>query len=1284
MYFEPRLFALTQGVRLRIAFAAALGLIAVGAGVSRLAVSGVIIYRVLSGQASFSALAMPLLSIAALILVRSLFQYWQNAVSHHTANVVKIRLREEAYDHALKLGPGFADRNRTGDLVLTLVEGIERLETFFGQYLSQIIVSAIAPIAIFAYMVTLDLYIALIFLAFALATLAVPAVFHRWNRNNSYRRRRSYGELGSEFLDSVQGLATLKAFGQSKQRGKELEQRIQSLYRSTMGVVAANQATSGTSILFMATGAAVALAVGAIRVSNGDMDLRPLLIVLMLGVEVFRPMRELVNLYHQGMATLSAAQSVFGILDEPVAILEPETTSEVPVTEIEPEVTFEGVTFGYDGGHRAALEDVSFELRQGETLGVVGASGAGKSTLVWLMYRFHDPQSGAIKLGGHDLRDLPLGTIRDNISVVTQDTYLFHGTVADNLRFGKPDATPQELEEAARAANAHDFISRLPHGYETVVGERAVRLSGGQRQRLAIARALLKDAPILLLDEALSSVDAENEAVIQDALNRLMENRTTLVIAHRLSSVINADRILVLDEGRAVEIGTHAELLAADGTYAGLMRQQTQADPRKTLPLDAQGGIKGGLEPPAQPPVHHVPELPNLNIGHHHGPSSRPSADEEAINIKSWSVWMRLLGLVRPVKWQFLVTVALGMLNHGSVIILGAFTALLVGAVFREEPLTTLVILVCTLAPLSALLFYLESWQAHDMAFRLLARMRIDLYEKLEPLAPAYMVRRRSGDFVSVVGGDVETVEFFFGHAVSPMIVAVLIPSGLLIALTVIAWPIAAVLAPFLVAVAISPFFANTRIERLGDEIRGRMGDIHAYMVDSIQGMREITAFGRGADRTDELTQKGWDYAGHLVRFQKSQAFQIGFMEAMMGLGGLAVLAMGVWLVLEGQIERTHLPLVSVLALASFSPITELARTMKQMMETLAASRRILAIHDEPVPVQDGPGVPAASSVTKPFYPSPSQGEIKRGSPGIPANAPVIPTGPPVIPAGDPVPVQDGPGIPTGAPVTKPFYPSPSQGEIKRGSHAIQVGATPSVEFEQVEFAYSQGDPQALANVSLGIGSGNTVAIVGRSGAGKTTIAYLMMRFWDPDRGDIALQGNRLNQFRLDDLRSRMALVAQDTYLFNNTIRENIRLGHQNATDQEVEEAARQANAADFIDSFPDGYDTEVGERGMQLSGGQRQRIAIARAILKNAPLLILDEATSHLDAISETAVRDALDRLMEGRTTVVIAHRLSTIRNADNILVLDEGQVVEQGTHDQLLSRGGLYTQLVSAQMAG
>ena len=819
MYFDRRLFGLTRGVRLRILIAAVLGLIAVGAGVARLAISGVVIYRVLTGEASFSALALSLFAITALIVARSLFQYWQNAVSHHTANIVKIGLRHDVYKHALDLGPGYFDRNRTGDVVLTLVEGIERLETFFGQYLSQILVSAIAPLAIFAYMVTLDVYIALIFLVFAFFTLAVPAIFYRWNRDSSFGRRKAYGALGADFLDSVQGLATLKAFGQSRSRGAVLAERAHHLYRSTMGVVAANGATSGASIFFMVMGAAIALAVGATRVSSGEMELRPLLIVLMLGVEVFRPMRELTNLYHQGMAVLSSAQSVFEIMDEPVSVLDPEPDVGVEASEIKPRLSFQEVTFGYDGGHRQALQNVSFELRKGETLGVVGASGAGKSTLVWLMYRFYDPQAGSISLDGHDLRELPLSTIRDNISVVTQDTYLFHGTVADNLRFGKPDATQGELEEAAHAANAHEFISHLPHGYDTVVGERAVRLSGGQRQRLAIARALLKDAPILLLDEALSSVDAENESAIQSALDGLMENRTTLVIAHRLSSVINADRILVLDEGRAVEIGSHSELIAADGTYAGLMRQQTQTGIEEAAP--------GAMEL-ARPHVsaEHALDLSHLSAGHgHHHPVTSHHADERAeVSVRSLTVWVRLFGLVRPVRFQFLLTLALGMLHHGSVIVLGAFSALLVGAVFRDEPITTLLVLVCVFAPLSALLFYLESWQAHDMAFRLLARMRIDLYDKLEPLAPAYMVRRRSGDFVSVVGGDVETVEYFFGHAISPMIVAVLIPGGLLVALGIVAWPVAVVLAPFLVAVAVSPYFANTRVERLGDEIRGRMG----------------------------------------------------------------------------------------------------------------------------------------------------------------------------------------------------------------------------------------------------------------------------------------------------------------------------------------------------------------------------------------------------------------------------------------------------------------------------
>jgi ATP-binding cassette subfamily C protein CydCD len=1189
LYFDWRLYELTRGVRLRVALAALLGLIAVGAGVARLAISGVVIFRVFQGDA-FSTLALPLTAVGALIVVRGLFQYWQNAVSHHAAAAVKIRLRRELYEHCQELGPSRFDRQRTGDVILTLVEGVERLETFFGQYLSQFAVSAVAPVLIFVFMAVLDLQIGLIFLAFAVFTLLVPAAFQRWNRSRGRTRRDAYGAMGADFLDSVQGLSTLKAFGQSKRRGVELARRARDLYRGSMGVEAANGATSGISMLGMAAGAAVALGVGAVRVADGDMELRTLLIVLMLGVEVFRPLRELTQLYHTGVLAISAAESVFKLMDTPVEVHDPGRAGVSSSHEtLEPEVAFEDVTFAYDEGRRPAVEGVSFTLRRGETLGVVGASGAGKSTLVWLMLRFYDPQDGRITLGGRNIRELPFNALRDRIAVVTQDTYLFTGTVEENLRFGKPDASNEEVVAAARAANAHGFIMDLPDGYETQVGERAVRLSGGQRQRIAIARALLKDAPILVLDEALSNVDAENEALIQEALDRLMEGRTTLIIAHRLSSIVGADRILVMDAGRQVEVGTHAELVGSGGTYAALMANQQTGDDLVFAPsLPAAGPIEPGEAV--------APE------------SRKAPGDTASERLGFLTAWARLLGMIGPARPQMALTFLLGLANHGSTIALGVVSALLVGNVLNGEDLTGLLVLLAVVVPLSALFFFAEGWQSHDMAHRLLAEMRIDLFDKLEPLAPAYMVRRRSGDLVSVVGGDVETIEFFFAHTITPMFVAIIVPGAVLGVLAVLSWPLAVVLAPFLIAVAVSPFYALRRSEGLGEEVRERLGDLHAFMADGIQGMREVSAFGQGRRRAERMTEKGWAYARYQLSFLKSQASQIGFIEAMTGVGGLAVLAMGVWLVVEGQIDRRTLPLATLLAMSSFTPVGELARTMKQLMETLAATRRILAVHDEQVLVHDGRGIPAALE-------------------------------------------DDGKGA-------------------------------PSVAFDGVAFAYGTGERRALDGVSFDVEPGRTVALVGRSGAGKTTSANLVLRFWDPTGGRLSLAANDLRDFELDALRGSIALVSQDTYLFNTTVRENLRLGRPDATDVEIEEAARQANAHDFIASFPDGYDTNVGERGMQLSGGERQRVSIARALLKNAPVLILDEATSHLDAVSETQVRQALGRLMEGRTTLVIAHRLSTIRDADSIVVLDSGRVVEQGTHAELLERGDLYAQLVSTQL--
>jgi ATP-binding cassette, subfamily B, bacterial len=1184
MYFDRRLFALTRGVRMRMLLAAALGLIALPLVIQRLVLQATVLAKVFQGAPIASVL--PLVgAIAVLILLRALLQFSKEDLANRTSAKLKVQLRRQLYDHVLRLGPGYFNQHRTGDVLITLVEGVEALDTFFGMYVPQFIVAALTPVVIFAFMARYDRITATIFLIAALFSLFVPAVFHRWNSGSSNMRRQAYAALGNEFLDSIQGLGTLKAFGRSHERGNLLADRARWVYKSTMMVLAANIATSGLTLLGVSAGAAIALGVGAVRVSHGDLPLQTLLIVLMLGVEVFRPLRDLTVLYHRGLLAIAATKGIFALLDATPDV-EASPAASAPISP-EATVRFENVTFGYEGGRRPALDNLSLTLDAGETLGLVGPSGAGKSTVVWLLLRFYDPQQGRVLVGGRDVRDWPLQDLHRMIAVVTQDTYLFHGTVAENLRIGKPDATNAELEAVARAANAADFIRALPKGYDTIVGERGTRLSGGQRQRIAIARALLKDAPILLLDEALSSVDSENEALIQEALERLQRGRTTLVVAHRLSSVIGADRILVLDHGQLVQSGTHRDLIGLDGTYARLMTaQQEQEQVDTTVPV---GLIAVASAAP--------PPTPREDV---HGAEQEQALIAEPLSVVT--IGRRLFNLVRPWWGKLALVFSLGISNAVVAVALGAMGAIIVGRVTTHQPLAPGLIALALLVPASAILTWCDSWQAHDLAFRLLAEMRIDIYRTLDPLAPAYLLRRRTGDLVSAALGDIETIELFFAHTISPAFVAVLIPGGVLITLALIAWPLALVLLPFLLIVAATPFLGQRAAERSGTQMRGQLGNVNAHTVDSVQGLREIVAFNYGDDRADEVEINGRLLSLVQVSFLRQLSLQNGIIDIMTGLGTLAVLGTGAYLVTNHALERTHLPLVTLLALASFAPVLNLATVSKQLAETIAAARRVFAIHDEPVAVRDGPGVPAID--------------------------------------------------------------------------------TPNVAFEDVSFAYAANEPQALRNVSFSIAPGQTVAVVGRSGAGKTTAAHLLMRFWDPQLGSITLGGRDLRDFELDDLRRHIAIVAQDTYLFNSSLGDNIALGWPDATEEQIIHAARLANAHDFIMTLPDRYDTIVGERGLQLSGGQRQRVAIARALLKDAPVLILDEATSHLDTESERQVRLALETLIEGRTTMVIAHRLSTVRDADRIIVLEDGAMAEQGTHAELLARGGIYAQLIAAQI--
>ncbi len=801
-----------------------------------------------------------------------------------------------------------------------------------------------------------------------------------------------------------------------------------------------------------------------------------------------------------------------------------------------------------------------------------------KSTIIDLLMGFIEPSDGQILINKQPIQNIPTKDLLAQIAWVSQEPYLFNQSVLENIRLARPDASEIQVITAAKDAYAHEFISQLPQGYQTNIYERGSRLSAGQAQRIALARAYLKDAPLLILDEGTANLDPRTAQDVNSALMSLFSGRTALVAAHNLSTVQCADQIIVIANGLVVESGEHNQLMALNGLYRSMVQGENPLPTRQPVFVEQDNSLK---------PI-------NLRPGIQ--PSAIPDVDISFASLKS------LLLLLSPFKWRVLLSILLGWGTVLSGVGLLATSAYLISAAALATSIAVLqvpIVAVRTFGITRGLFRYLERCVSHDNTFRLVNRIRVRFYQALEPLAPARLQQYQSGDLLNRVRQDMVSLEDFYVRVISPPVVWVLVTivtSGLL---AIFSFQLALALLIFQVLAAlIIPVMVRYLSRKPERNLIQYQADLSAALVDGVQGMAEIRVFDVTESQSDlvqSINQKIADLQTHLSKITST----VGAVETSLAhLASWTVLLLAIPLVSDGQIAGVFLGTIILITLASFEAAQPLPQAAQALERGLAAANRLEEIVSTP------------PEVINPAHP-------------VPASA---------------------------------------------GCH---------LEVKSLNFSYSHAgqdrqDDQVLKDISFDLSPGKRMAIVGPSGAGKSTLANLLLRFWDYKQGTIHLERTDIRDYRQEDIRGRFSLISQRTFLFNGTLGDNLSLAKPAASMDDLDEVCAIAQLKDFIASLPKGYDTWVGEGGARLSAGERQRLAIARALLKGSPIMILDEPTAYLDPLTEDKLVHNLIANYPQLSMLWISHRLVGMPRMDEILVLDKGMIVERGTHQQLLDRKG------------
>lgn len=1147
--------------------------------------------RVFLGGGTLAAVTSLLLLLLVIISLRSLLACVSEVSANSLAVRVKSDLRRRLFAHIIALGPAYTRGERTGELTAVVVEGVEALDAYFSQYLPQLVLAALVPLSILIFVFPLDPLSALVLLLTAPLIPVFMYLIGKAAESLTNRQWETLSRLSAHFLDSLQGLTTLKLFSQSRAHARTIKEASDHFRDTTLSVLRVTF-LSALALEMVATlsTAVVAVEVG-LRLLYARMTFEEAFFLLILAPEFYLPLRMLGLRFHAGMAGTSAARRIFEILDKSISgdqvsgIRDQERSPYLSLSEYQ--ITFNNVSFNYEPDGLPALQDISLTIHAGQKLALVGPSGAGKSTLAQLLLRFIEPTEGLITIDNVPLNEISTDAWRAQIAWVPQQPYLFHDMILANLRLAQPGASLDTVIAAAQAAQLDEFIQSLPAGYETMIGEGGARLSGGQAQRLALARAFLKNAPILILDEPTSSLDPENEAILEEATHQLMQGRTVITIAHRLNTVYKADQIIVLQAGRIAERGTHHELIARSGLYAELVRAHAKGyddlNPNhKTIKAQRQEEIQAIVSSPLCDS-----DLP--------GTSNKHGSD-----------LLRLLGFLRGSWGWVTLSVLLGTITIGSSIGLMGTSAYMISAAALHLSIADLQVAIVGVRFFGiarGVFRYLERLVSHNVTFRLLARLRIWFYQALEPLAPARLMQYRSGDLLSRIVADVETLEDFYIRVVSPPLVALLVSLGMTVFMTQYHPALGISLLTFLLGLGLGiPLLIQFLSRRPGGDLVALRADLHIQLVDGIQGLADLLAYGRAADRLEGIKVTGGAYGQVQRRMALLNGLHAGLSILISNLGMWLVLLLAIPLVSAGMLPGVLLAMLVLVTLSSFEVVTPLPLAAQVLSSTTEASRRLFAV------------VEASPTVTDPPHPLPPSGAM-------------------------------------------------------------------SLAIHDLRFRYAPDDPPALDGIDFSMSEGSSLAIVGPSGAGKSTLVGLLLRFWDYHAGEIILGGHDLRQYAQDDIRRQLSVVSQNTYFFNATIRANLCLARPGATEEELIRSAQQSHIHEFILSLPKGYETFIGEQGLRLSGGERQRLAIARALLKDAPLLILDEPAANLDPLTERQLLETLFVLMGGRSILLITHRLVGLEHFDQILVMDHGQIVERGRHAELLAGDGLYRRLWDLQ---